>query len=190
VTVLPPPYTTSTSLPVGDAEGYAFDAAGTAYISDYNNNAIVSASPPYTALNGNPLSGSATKLNGPMGLAFNANGELWIANSSGNTLGRFKQLGGNVAPSATISVGGAVTNLTKPTAAAVVKGGTTLVAIGQNFVRLVRRGDPGGARRRLDRSRVFELQDHARPGRDRVVRVSRTTVLRARVSIHGVASLV
>jgi hypothetical protein len=134
VTVLPPPYTTSTSLPVTDAEGFAFDAAGTAYISDYTNNAIVSATAPYAALNGNPLSGSATKLNGPMGLAFNANGELWVANSSGNTLGRFKQLGGNAAPSAMIGVGGGVTSLTQPTAVAVVKGGTTLLAVGQGFV--------------------------------------------------------
>jgi sugar lactone lactonase YvrE len=130
VTVLPPPYTASTTLPVTDAEGFAFDAAGTVYISDFNNNAIVSANAPYTALNGNPLSGSATKLNNPMGLAFNANGELWVANFSGNTLGRFKQLSGNAAPSATISVGGTA----QPTAVAVVKGGTTLVAIGQGLV--------------------------------------------------------
>jgi hypothetical protein len=134
VTVLPPPYTTSTSLPVTDAGGFAFDAAGTAYISEYINNAIVSAPPPYTALNGNPLSGAATKLNGPEGLAFNANGELWVANYSGNTLGRFKQLSGNAAPSATIGVGGGVSALTQPLAVAVVKGGTTLVAVGQGFV--------------------------------------------------------
>src|SRR5260370_14363591 len=90
VTVLPPPYTASTTLPVTDAEGFAFDAAGTGYISDYNNNAIVSANAPYTALNGNPLSGSATKLNGPKGLAFNAKGELCAAHFFSNPLGRFQ----------------------------------------------------------------------------------------------------
>jgi hypothetical protein len=133
VIVLPPPYTTPTVLPVADAEGFAFDTAGTAYISDYANNAIFSTPAPYTALNSNPLTGAATKLNGPMGLAFNANGELWVANFSSNALLRFKQLGGNMSPTVTIGVGGSVTTLTQPTAVAVVKGGSTLLAVGGGF---------------------------------------------------------
>lgn len=129
VTVLPPPYTTSTTLPVQDARGFAFDSAAKAYISDYANNAIVSASLPYTSLAGNTTSGPITTLNGPSGLAVNAQGKLWVANTLGNSLLRFSQFGSNASPSATITAGNNLASLSAPTAVAVVNGGATLISI-------------------------------------------------------------
>jgi streptogramin lyase len=78
---------------------------------------------PYTALNGNATSGALTTMNHPSGIALNAKGELWVANTLGDTLLRFSVFGGNVKPSATIA-GNA------PTAVAVVSGGTTLLGVG------------------------------------------------------------
>jgi hypothetical protein len=129
VTVLPPPYTTSTSLFVQDARGFAFDASSKAYISDYANNAILTSNLPYTAINANITNGAATTLNGPSGLAINANGNLWVANTLGNTLLRFSGLGPNAKPSATIAASNQLTALNGPTAVAVVNGGTTLLAV-------------------------------------------------------------
>ncbi len=126
VTVLPPPYTTSTSFAVQDARGFAFDGFSTAYIADYASSAIMTSSLPYTALNANTTSGAATTLNHPSGLAINAKGELWVANTLGNTLLRFAVFGANANPSATIPANA-------PTAVAVVNGGTTLLGIGPSF---------------------------------------------------------
>jgi hypothetical protein len=78
---------------------------------------------PYTALNANTTSGALTTLNHPSGIAFNAKGELWVANTLNDTLLRFSVFGPNVNPSATIAANA-------PTAVAVVNGGTTLLGVG------------------------------------------------------------
>jgi hypothetical protein len=125
VAVLPPPYATSTSFAIQDARGFAFDGFSKAYIADYASSAIMTSSLPYTALNGNTTSGAATTLNHPSGLAINATGELWVANTLGSTLLRFSVFGANANPNATIGANA-------PTAVAVVNGGTTLLGIGPN----------------------------------------------------------
>jgi streptogramin lyase len=132
VTVLPPPYTTSTSFAVTDARGFAFDGFSKAYISDYANNAIATSSLPYTALDSNSLSGPATTLNGPSGLAINAKGELWVANTLSNALLRFPVSALNTSPNATIVASNDLKTLNAPSVVAVVDGGTTLLAITPN----------------------------------------------------------
>jgi hypothetical protein len=65
--------------------GLAFDAAGDLWVANYVESSIVEFTPSQLAVSGSPapavvISDTANSLHGSIGLAFDANGDLWVAN--------------------------------------------------------------------------------------------------------------
>ena len=65
--------------------GLAFDAAGDLWVANYVESSIVEFTPGQLAVSGSPapavvISDTANSLHGSIGLAFDANGDLWVAN--------------------------------------------------------------------------------------------------------------
>jgi sugar lactone lactonase YvrE len=84
-----------------EAWGVAVDAAGTVYVSDTSNNAIRKVSPGgvVTTLAGDGLWGSrdgtgpAARFDGPWGIDIDADGNVWVADSSNHTIRRITPTG-------------------------------------------------------------------------------------------------
>jgi len=92
---------------VGRPTALAFDAAGAVWVSDFLADRVVRYDPDQLAASGSPepaaqLKANAGSLKDPTGLAFDAAGNLWVANLVGRTVVAFgpDQLvaGGSVAP--------------------------------------------------------------------------------------------
>lgn len=94
----------------------AFDSAGNAWVSNVSSNTLVKFTPAQLAASGTPtptttITATGSSLDRPEGMAFDASGNLWVANegSSTSTLVRFtptqQSAGGSLVPSVTISSG-------------------------------------------------------------------------------------
>lgn len=99
--------------------GVAIDGNGNIFVANTGNNTITAYAPVSTGVapaNVTPfltLSGNATGLNAPFGLAFDATGRLWVGNSGSNTVEIFAaNASGNTAPQFTYA--GANTGLSTP----------------------------------------------------------------------------
>ena len=97
---------------IGHPTSLAFDASGALWVSDLESNRIVKYGPTKLAASGAPapdvtIGAVAGSLDAPTGLAFDADGRLWVANSARRTLAAFTpaQLatGGAVAPAIVIA---------------------------------------------------------------------------------------
>jgi sugar lactone lactonase YvrE len=91
--------------------GMAFDATGDLWVGDPGHGRLLMFTPAQLAGSGSPapavmISTNGASISGPFSLAFDASGDLWVANSSNSTLVAFTpaQLAatGNPAPSVTI----------------------------------------------------------------------------------------
>lgn len=76
--------------------GLAVDGAGNVYVSDYNNNAVKEFS-----ASGAPVTAFTTAINAPVGLAFDANGALYVASSTGNSVVKLTGLANAGGPTVT-----------------------------------------------------------------------------------------
>lgn len=122
-------------VPFRDSEGVALDASGKVYVSDYKANAVY-VFPAGAIGNVAPIrtiTGSNTMLYGPTGMAFDANGHLWVVNAYQNSarpaLVEFvSNASGNAAPLA--SIGGSHTKLSYPFNVSVDPNGRIVVADG------------------------------------------------------------
>ena len=121
--------TATTALPgatiLGDAQvsvrGAAFDANGNIWlanlggntVSEYTTSQLDSSATPAPAV---VLSSAAGALNQPWGIAFDASGNLWIANFGGGTLVEFaaSQLGASGAPTATVIISSVSNSVKNP----------------------------------------------------------------------------
>ncbi len=110
-----PPSATISSPTFANPYGEAFDAAGNLWVSNYGNNTVAEFTAAQLASTGTPtpavvLSSTSTSLDGPVGLAFDRTGNLWVADYTGRTLNEFTaaQLvaSGAPAPKVTISATG------------------------------------------------------------------------------------
>jgi len=104
-----------TSSTLAAPYGDAFDAAGDLWVSNYSGGTVAEFTPAQLQSSGAPtpavvIGSTATSLHGPVGLAFDRAGNLWVANYSGETLVEFTpaQLAasGNPVPKATITAVG------------------------------------------------------------------------------------
>lgn len=91
----------------------AFDANGNLWVVNFAGNSVVEFTPGQLASNGSPtpavtLTASSGSINGPLGLAFDASGDLWVINTSGNTVVEFSvaQLVTSGAPTPAVTVSG------------------------------------------------------------------------------------
>jgi sugar lactone lactonase YvrE len=99
-------------FPTGNNAGVAFDAAGNLWVSELTTNVIVEFTASQLATSGNPtpavtLSANAGSVAFPGGLAFDAAGNLWVANEDDSSVVEFaaSQLtsSGSPVPAVTIS---------------------------------------------------------------------------------------
>lgn len=96
----------------GNPTALAFDAAGSLWVSDNQFNTIAKYTAAQLAASGSPppdvvLGANERSLQNPAGLAFDAAGNLWVANTGGRTLAAFTPaqlaIGGTPAPHTVIS---------------------------------------------------------------------------------------
>lgn len=125
-----PPTPASLEAPVG----LAFDAAETLWVSNYENNTVVAFAPSQLAVSGTPtpavtLTANAQSLNQPAGLAFGANGSLWVANTLQNTVVAFEpgQRAASGAPAPAVTLSSTGSSLSAPFSLAFDAGGSLWV---------------------------------------------------------------
>ncbi|HVX22488.1 MAG TPA: IPT/TIG domain-containing protein [Acidimicrobiales bacterium] len=135
--------------------GLAFDGAGDLWVASATNDTVAEYAPSQLGASGNPtpsvvLSSAGGTLAGPVGLAFDGSGNLWVANSAGPSLVTFTPdqmtASGSPVPAATIT--GTATGLAAPAGLAVAPaptvtsvsptggpaaGGTTVTVTGTQF---------------------------------------------------------
>ena len=94
--------------------GLAFDASGNLWVANYGNNTVVEFAASQLAASGNPtpratLSATAGSLSLPAGLAFDAAGNLWVANA-GNSIVEYPAglLGATGSPAPTVTLAGGI----------------------------------------------------------------------------------
>jgi sugar lactone lactonase YvrE len=94
--------------------GMAVDSAGSVWVTNTTAGTIVQFTPSQFAAPGSPtpppavtLSATNGSLSGPAGLAFDAGGNLWVANANGNTVVVFpaSQLAASGSPTPTVTLG-------------------------------------------------------------------------------------
>ena len=115
--------------------GLAFDARGDLWVANFSGNTVVEYTPSQLAATGAPtpavtISASGGSLNGPLGFAFDARGDLWVANFSGNTVVEYtpSQLAANGAPTPAVTLSASGGSLNGPTGPAIDARGDLWVA--------------------------------------------------------------
>jgi NHL repeat len=121
---------TVTSTALNEPTGLAFDATGNLWVSNLGNNTVVvfSASQLATAGAQTPtvvLSATSGSLSGPTGLAFDASGDLWVANATGNSVVELlsSSLGSTGSPAPAVTISTNAGSLAAPRALAFDMGG-------------------------------------------------------------------
>ena len=121
----------------GNPAAMAFDAAGALWVSDNGLNVISKYTPAQLAATGSPepevvLSAADLSLVNPAGLAFDASGNLWVANIGGRTIASFTPMqlshSGSPAPNVQITTHGG--SLAVPVGLAFDAGGSLWVVGG------------------------------------------------------------
>jgi uncharacterized protein (TIGR03437 family) len=144
----------ATLTPIASPQGVAPDNAGNVYIADTNHNRVIMVNPAGniqtvagtgTAGYGGDGSTALAELNGPTGLAFDGNGNLYIADTQNNRVRMINQAGvtSTIAGTGTAGFSGdggaaASAELSYPSAIAVDASGDIFIAdAGNNRVRLI-----------------------------------------------------
>jgi sugar lactone lactonase YvrE len=117
--------TTTIATGSSSAFGEAFDAGGNLWISGYQGNTITEYAAAQLAASGTPtpavtLTASSGSLSGPLGIAFDSSGNLWVANAAANTVVEFSasQLAASGSPTPSITIGASAGSLNFPSALA------------------------------------------------------------------------
>jgi sugar lactone lactonase YvrE len=115
--------------------GAAFDASGNLWLTNFGTSTVVEYSASQLASSGTPtaavsLTASAGSLSEPAGLAFDANGNLWVANLTGNTVVEFtaSQLASSGSPTPAVTISAASGSLANPVGIAFDTNGDLWVA--------------------------------------------------------------
>jgi sugar lactone lactonase YvrE len=141
-TSLPYPVTPMVTLTVTSGsreflQGIAVDAGGSVWVTNYTASAIAEFTPSQFSNPESPtpaaavtLSATSGSLSGPAGLAFDANGNLWVANAISNTVVQFtaSQLAASGSPTPAATLGATSGSLDRPFALAFDARGNLWVA--------------------------------------------------------------
>jgi sugar lactone lactonase YvrE len=116
-----PPSATISSSTFGNPFGEAFDAAGNLWVSNWTGHTLAEFTAAQLASTGTPtpavvLTSTGTSLDGPVGLAFDRTGNLWVADYTGGTLNEFTpaQLVASGAPVPNVTISATGTALQHP----------------------------------------------------------------------------
>jgi sugar lactone lactonase YvrE len=125
---------------ISSPEGLAFDAAGNLWIANAGNSTVIELAAAQLTTSGSPtasvvISAPGSALTRPVGLAFDASGDLWVANSTPNTVVEYTpaQLVGTGDPAPTVRLGSVAMSLSAPQFLAFDAGGNLWVANGEGL---------------------------------------------------------
>ena len=101
--------------------GLAFDGSGDLWVSDIEASTVVGYTPSQLVSSGAPtpavtISANANSIDAPSGVAFDASGDLWVTNTSANTLVEFapSQLASSGAPTPAVTISSTGSSLDGP----------------------------------------------------------------------------
>ncbi|HEY6472700.1 MAG TPA: IPT/TIG domain-containing protein [Acidimicrobiales bacterium] len=112
---------TDASSSIDSPSGVAFDSSGDLWVTNTNTYSLVEFTPSQLASSGAPtpavtISPNASSLDGPYSLAFDAGGNLWVANAYSDGLVEYapSQLAASGAPTPVNTIVGAATGMSAP----------------------------------------------------------------------------
>ena len=115
--------------------GVAFDANGNLWVANAGANTVVQLAASYLTASGSPtpavtLGATNGSLNGPSALAFDANGNLWVANANASTVVEFtgSQLAGSGSPTPAVTLSATNGSLSSPSSLAFDASGDLWIA--------------------------------------------------------------
>jgi sugar lactone lactonase YvrE len=125
---------------ISSPEGLAFDAAGNLWVACSGNSTVIELASAQLATSGSPtppivISAPSSGLTRPVGLAFDASGDLWVANSTPSTVVEYTpaQLVGTGDPAPTVKLSSVAMSLSAPQFLAFDGGGNLWVANGEGL---------------------------------------------------------
>jgi len=125
---------------ISSPEGLAFDAAGNLWVANAGNSTVAEFTSTQLAASGSPtppvvISAPGSALTRPVGLAFDAAGDLWVSNSTPNTVVEYTpaQLIGTGDPAPTVKLSSVAMSLSAPQFLAFDAGGNLWVANGEGL---------------------------------------------------------
>jgi sugar lactone lactonase YvrE len=136
----PTPTVTLSGSSISSPEGLAFDAAGNLWVANAGNSTVIELAAAQLATSGSPtapvvISAPGSALTRPVGLAFDASGDLWVANSTPNTVVEYTpaQLVGTGDPAPTVRLASVAMSISAPQFLAFDGGGNLWVANGEGL---------------------------------------------------------
>ncbi len=131
----PTPAVTLSGAALNGAEGLAFDFRGNLWVANTGNSTVIKFSANQLGASGSPtpaltLSATGGSLNNPVGLAFDGNGNLWVANYTSSTVVAFaaNQLGASGSPTPAVTLSATGGSLNNPVGLAFDRNGNLWVA--------------------------------------------------------------
>ena len=125
---------------ISSPEGLAFDGSGNLWVANAGNSTVTEFGTAQLATSGSPtppvvISAPGSALTRPIGLAFDASGDLWVSNSTPNTVVEYTpaQLVGTGDPAPTVKLSSVAMSLSAPQFLAFDGGGNLWVANGEGL---------------------------------------------------------
>jgi sugar lactone lactonase YvrE len=136
----PTPTVTLSGGSIASPEGLAFDAGGNLWVACSGNSTVIELASAQLATSGSPtppivISAPGSGLTRPVGLAFDASGDLWVANSTPSTVVEYTpaQLVGTGDPAPAVKFSSVAMSLSAPQFLAFDGGGNLWVANGEGL---------------------------------------------------------
>jgi sugar lactone lactonase YvrE len=136
----PTPAVTLSGSSISSPEGLAFDASGNLWVANAGNSTVAEFAAAQLATSGSPtppivISAPGSALTRPVGLAFDASGDLWVSNSTPNTVVEYTpaQLVGTGDPAPTVRFSSVAMSLSAPQFLAFDASGDLWVANGEGL---------------------------------------------------------
>lgn len=136
----PTPAVTLAGSSISSPEGLAFDASGNLWVANAGNSTVIELAATQLATSSSPtppivISAPGSALTRPIGLAFDGNGDLWVSNSTPNTVVEYTpvQISATGDPAPTTVLSGMAMSISSPQFLAFDATGNLWVANGQGL---------------------------------------------------------